>query len=225
MKLVLVRHGETYANVINHTGKTLYTGNLNNSLTDLTEKGIYSAKKLAECKEIQDIQVVFCSDLNRAIDTAKFAKPGYDLIIDKRLRERDLGAFEGKEKKELFKSEEYMKYILDSRFNRFKEDFIQKAPEGESYEDVSKRVKSFIESLELDDEVTIGIFSHMHCIRCLLLNLFDIQPKERVFDLKIKKCEPYVVEKTRGTKAKLLSHQLEDLFTMSNKTRLIDMEK
>lgn len=216
MKLVLVRHGQTYANVINHTGKTLYTGNLNNHLTDLTEKGIDSAKELGKLKEIQEIQSVYCSDLNRAIDTAKYAKPGYELNIDKRLRERDLGIFEGKEKQELLESEEYKKYVLDSRFNKFKADFFQRAPEGESYEEVSKRVKEFLESLDFDKNATIGIFAHFHCIRCLLLNLLDIQPKEKVLNLKIRNCEPYIIEKTRNSKGVLLSHKLEDLFETSN---------
>ena len=39
MKIVIIRHGETRANVINNKGTALYTGTLNNELTILTEQG------------------------------------------------------------------------------------------------------------------------------------------------------------------------------------------
>ena len=211
MKIVIIRHGQTYANVLNRSGKTLFTGNLNNHLTDLTQEGIESAKKLSEKSEIKDIQIVYCSDLNRAIQTAKLAKPGFELHIDKRLRERDLGIFEGKTKEELLELDDIKKYILDSNYNKFRADFIQKAPGGENFTDVAKRTEEFLNSLNQNDDVTIGIFSHINCIKCLFLNLFNIDPKEDVINLKIKNCEPYIIEKQKDSRARLLSHKLEDL--------------
>ena len=212
MKLVIVRHGQTNANVINNSGTRLYTGTLNNELANLTDDGRVSAIKLSEYKEIKEIQKVYCSDLKRAIDTAKLAKPGFELVIDKNLRERCLGIFEGLTEEDLLKSKEFNKYVLDEKFNKFKTDFIQKAPKGENYEDVSLRTKKFLDSLNFDEDITIGIFAHLHSIRCLLLNLFNITPKEKVFNLQINNCKPYIIEKNNGTNAKLLSCRLEDLF-------------
>ena len=212
MKLVIVRHGKTNANVINNSGRALYTGNLNNELTDLRLEGVESAKKLANRDEIKEIQKVYSSDLNRAIDTAQYAKPGFELNIDKRLRERDVGIFEGKYREELLKIDEYKKYVIDENYNKFRADFVQKAPGGENYSDVTLRTKEFLDSLNFDEDITIGIFSHGHCIKCMLLNLFNIEPREKIFKLQINNCEPYVIEVANNSEAKFLSHNLEDLF-------------
>lgn len=39
MRIVIIRHGQTMANVINNKGTDLYIGTLNNELTNLTEQG------------------------------------------------------------------------------------------------------------------------------------------------------------------------------------------
>ena len=49
-------------------------------------------------------------------------------------------------------------------------------------------------------------------MRCLFLNLLNIEPKEKVFKLKIKNCEPYVIEGSKDTGFKLVSHDLEELY-------------
>ena len=204
MKLILIRHGQTQGNILNEQGINLFTGALNNKYTDLTEKGIEDAKKLKDNPIIKEISKVYCSDLKRAIDTAKLAKPGYELHIDKRLRERSLGDFED--------HENYKKYFADENYKKFRRDFIQKAPNGENYTDVIERTKDFLDSLKMDEDITIGIFSHMHCIRCIFYNLLKFEPKEKIFNLKIENCKPYVIEKMHDKKFKLTSHNLDDLF-------------
>ena len=212
MRLVIIRHGQTMANVINDSGTALYTGTLNNELTSLTEKGKKQASDLAENTIIKSIEKVYSSDLIRAMKTAELAKPGYKLNLSKDLRERCLGIFEGKEMKELLASKEYNKYITDERFCDFRTDFIQKAPEGENYTDVSIRCNRFLNSLNLNENTTIGIFSHYHAIRCLFLNMFQIDPKEKIFDLRIEHCTPYVIEGNNVENLKLVSHNLTDMF-------------
>lgn len=182
MKLILIRHGQTQGNILNEQGINLFTGALNNKYTDLTEKGIEAAKKLNDNPTIKEISKVYCSDLKRAIDTAKLAKPGYELNIDKRLRERSLGDFEGKYPEDLEDNESYKKYFTDENYKKFRRDFIQKAPHGESYTDVIKRTKDFLDSLNMDEDITIGIFAHMHCIRCIFYNLLKFEPKEKIFN-------------------------------------------
>lgn len=212
MKIVLIRHGQTNANILNWQGISLFTGALNNKDTDLTEKGIEEARKLANNAIIKSIERVYCSDLDRAIATAKLAKPGYGLNIDKRLRERSLGDFEGKYPEDLENDERFSKYFTDENYKKFRIDFVQKAPNGENYTDVMERAKSFLDSLDMDENITIGIFSHMHCIRLIIYNLLKFEPKEKIFNLKINNCEPYVIERMDDGTFELTSHKLEDLF-------------
>ena len=209
MKIVLVRHGETRGNILNRQGINLFTGALNNKDTDLTEKGIESAKNLKTNSDIISIQEVYCSDLKRAIDTAKLAKPGFTLNIDKRLRERSLGEFEGKYPEDLQNDEKYKKYFTDENYKKFRRDFIQKAPKGESYSDLIQRTKEFLDSLNMEEDITIGIFSHMHCIRSIFYNLLKFTPKEKIFNLKIENCMPYVIKRMQDGTFKLTSHNLE----------------
>lgn len=212
MRIVIIRHGQTMANVINNKGTDLYTGTLNNELTSLTEKGKHQASILAENNIVKNIEKVYSSDLIRAMQTAKLAKPGYELNLSKNLRERSLGIFEGKEMKDLLISNKYSKYITDENYKNFRIDFIQKAPEGENYTDVSIRCKKFLDSLDLNENITIGIFSHYHTIRCLFLNMFKIEPKEKIFNLQIEHCTPYVIEGNTIDSLKLVSHNLNSMF-------------
>jgi alpha-ribazole phosphatase/probable phosphoglycerate mutase len=76
--------------------------------------------------------IVFCSDLKRAVDFAKLAFGNkYKIIQDKRLRECNYGDLTGKPFK--FNLKEY----IDKPF-----------PNGESYRDVEKRVADFLEFLK-----------------------------------------------------------------------------
>ena len=212
MKIVIIRHGQTMANILNDNGTALYTGTLNNEMTDLTELGRKQASSLVNNEIVKEIEKVYCSNLNRAIQTAELAKPGYPLDIHDELKERCLGIFEGKEKKDLLASEEYIKYITNDSFNKFRTDFVQKAPEVENYTDVSERCRKFLDSLDFQEDTTIGIFSHFHAIRCLFLNMFHIEPKEKIFHLKIEHCTPYVIEGKSLQDLKLIFHNLEDMF-------------
>lgn len=212
MRIVIIRHGQTMANVINDEGTALYTGTLNNELTSLTEQGKNQARLLAEDDIVKSIEKVYSSDLIRAMQTARLAKSGYELNLSENLRERCLGIFEGKEMKDLLSSSEYNKYITDERFSNFRTDFVQKAPHGENYTDVGIRVQKFLDSLDFNDDITIGIFSHYHAIRCLFLNIFKIEPKEKVFKLQIQHCTPYVIEGNSINNLKLVSHDLKNMF-------------
>ncbi|MFA4960371.1 MAG: histidine phosphatase family protein [Candidatus Pacearchaeota archaeon] len=96
MKITLVRHGETEENKLGIIqGQTHGT---------LSKDGINQAKKLAERLINERFDVIFSSDLKRALDTAeeiiKFHK---DIPFEtrKELKEIDLGRFQGKTKKEL----------------------------------------------------------------------------------------------------------------------------
>ncbi len=53
------------------------------------------AKKLSENEVIKEINKIYVSNLNRAIETVKISKPNCEYTITSQLRERDLGIFEG----------------------------------------------------------------------------------------------------------------------------------
>jgi broad specificity phosphatase PhoE len=92
--------------------------------------------------------VVFCSDLKRAIESAEITFNGkVPIIVDKRLRECNYGKFNGGKSKIVEPMQE--KCI----FERF--------PEGESYEDVKARIKDFIDFLKKEYEgKSVAIIAH-----------------------------------------------------------------
>lgn len=46
----------------------------------------------------------------------------------------------------------------------------------------------------------------------MFCGLLKIEPKEKIFNLKIKNCEPYVFEGDSIKNLKLVSHDIESLF-------------
>ena len=124
------------------------------------------------------------------------------------MQERSLGVFEGKLIKQV--EEKHPQYSSKGEYKNFRHDFIQKAPEGENYTDVTKRVKQFINTFDLKEEKVVGIFSHICLIRCLLLILLNLE-EEQVFRLWIPNTQPIVLEGEKIGEFELKSHTLEDL--------------
>lgn len=100
---------------------------------ELSELGIQQAKNLGKFIKDKKFDVVFCSDLKRAADSANLGFSQFKIIPDKRLREADYGDLT--EKPNTFK--ENMNDYVDNPF-----------PNGESYKDVQKRVSDFCEYLK-----------------------------------------------------------------------------
>ena len=92
--------------------------------------------------------VIFCSDLKRAVDSAELGfGDKYKIIQDKRLRECNYGDFTRKST-ESFKSK--MSDYVDKSF-----------PNGESYRDVEKRIADFLRHLKKNyDGKHIAIVAH-----------------------------------------------------------------
>ena len=111
---------------------------------ELSELGIQQSKDL-KTQIDQKFDAVFCSDLRRAVDSAKLSFDDYDIIYDKRLRECNYGDLNGA-------AEERVVYLdhIDVPF-----------PGGESNKDVEKRIRSFLKYL-LDnfDGKHIAILAH-----------------------------------------------------------------
>jgi probable phosphoglycerate mutase len=118
--LFVVRHGETLWNQ-----KGLLQGHLDSPLSEL---GVSQAKALAEYFSNCKWDLIVSSDLTRAVRTAEIIKgtSAKDLLIDNRLRERNLGVAQGLSLKEF--SEKYHDESI--AFNEGRTDYV--IPGGES---------------------------------------------------------------------------------------------
>lgn len=102
---------------------------------ELSEKGIIQSKELIQKIGNKKFDIVFCSDLKRAIDSAEISFKGkFPIKQDKRLRECNYGDFNGK-------ASEIVEPIQEKSITK-------KFPNGESYEDVKVRIKSFLDFLK-----------------------------------------------------------------------------
>lgn len=203
MKIVLIRHGESELNRINKKIPT-YCGRYN---TSLTKQGREQARMLQKNAYVEKIEKVYASDLERAIETAILAKPDKPIEIRKEITERSLGIFEGKKETEI--RLKYPQYFSDKKLMRFRFDKEIKAPGGENYQEVIDRARKFLESLDLTEDTTIGIFSHMSCIRCLLYLLLGLE-EEKMYSLIIKNTVPIVLKGDILGKFELVSPQKEE---------------
>lgn len=115
---------------------------------ELSELGIEQGKKLAELTADKTFDVVFCSDLKRAVDSANLAWGGkYSIIQDARLRECNYGDYNGKPSDEVEPLQE--------------QSITTPMPNGESYEDVKTRIASFLEDLKKNyDRKHVAIVGH-----------------------------------------------------------------
>ncbi len=116
---------------------------------ELSELGIQQSKDLKEKTQDKKFDVVFCSDLIRAQQSAKLTWEGvYEIISDARLRECNYGDLNGA-------SSDIVEPMQE-------EECLEKPfPNGESYEDVKTRVADFLEFLKQNyDGKHVAIVAH-----------------------------------------------------------------
>lgn len=193
MKIILIRHGKTYSNEINKDNTIFFVGNLNNHLTDLTLEGKKMAMDIRNSNILENVKYIYCSYLNRAVDTALIINRNSKIIKSDKLKERSLGDYEGKFLDELIEDKDFQNYIIGPDKFSFRSSFSISSPGGETYSDVINRTKEFLNELDMNNDSTICIVSHFHTIRCLLYNLLNID-KEDILDIKINNCTPYILE-------------------------------
>lgn len=143
----LYRHGET---VWNKEGRL--QGWLD---SPLTEYGKAQAKK-----QVEQVELVFSSDLGRAMETAKLMFPLAKLLTDKRLREIYLGDWQGKYISRLIEQSNYNCYIERPS------EFV--AHTQESFQAVAQRMQEFFDYLLTRAETNIAVVSHGVAITCLI---------------------------------------------------------
>jgi len=114
----------------------------------LSETGKAAARALGERRRDDGIELVFTSDLARAVETAEAAFAGSSLVIreDARLRECNYGELNGHPVAE----------IDAERLSRIGTPF----PGGESYLDVVERTRNFLAGLAAEGPVRVLVIAH-----------------------------------------------------------------
>jgi len=114
----------------------------------LSELGIQQSKDLKKLVKDKKFDVVFCSDLKRAVDSAELAFGGdVEIIKDERLRECNYGKYNAK-------PSEIVEPLQEKNIT-------EKFPDGESYEDVKSRINDFLDSLKKNyDGKHVAIVAH-----------------------------------------------------------------
>lgn len=115
---------------------------------DLSPKGIDQSIALKDQVAGKKFDVIFYSDLIRAVHSANLSFEGqYSIVQDKRLRECNYGALNGQPSEIV---EPMQEKCVTERF-----------PEGESYEDVKARMADFLAFLKDNyDGKSVGIVAH-----------------------------------------------------------------
>jgi broad specificity phosphatase PhoE len=131
----------------------------------LNEHGRKQARALANFIRNIGISALYSSDLRRAAETATLlaGQLGYDPIYDGRLRERNIGQWQGMSIDEIraWYPEDYERLRADVRGF--------KVPGGESRKELQQRVvAAFNDILQQDKGETIAIVTHTTATRVLL---------------------------------------------------------
>ena len=156
-KFFVMRHGEAESNV-----KNVANADLKNNHYFLTDKGRKQVLAAAEKLKREGIDLIFASDFARTRETAEIIaeRLGFgrkNVIFDKRLREVNIGIFEGKN------AEQYR------RFASIKEKFSKTPVGGENLTELKNRISEFL--YEIDGKYSnknILIVSHEYPVWLLM---------------------------------------------------------
>lgn len=162
MIIYFIRHGET----IWHR-KGLVQGHKDSALTF---EGKNSAKRKGKTLSKENIEIIYSSDLGRCVQTAEIINQWLQVRLAKtqKLRERDFGDFNG------WPNEKIKERLDLSNPN-------EKAPNGESFNQLKKRIITFIHSLSNKKFQKILLVTHDDPTRAILSEYYKI-------DFRSKKC-------------------------------------
>jgi len=136
VKIHIMRHAQSEANI-----KEILAGQLD---YPLTEKGKEDARQIAQWYNSHyQPSVIYCSPLLRAKQTAMpfHTSDAIPFILDERLKEQNLGIFQGKTYSQVEQDPTYQM----EKTKRWDWNII----DGESYHDIAKRIESFFSSIDM----------------------------------------------------------------------------
>ena len=161
--LILIRHGETLWNT-----QLRMQGSLD---SDLTPKGETQIKALGEWMKEVPFDYLYCSDTPRAHKTAEAIRKftGHNLNFDKRLREKNLGVFEG------LTSEEARERYPET-FQQFKTAGASYViDQGESTQQLLERALDAIEEIrDRHPQKVVVVVTHGGVVRVLMKHVLGI---------------------------------------------------
>ena len=147
--LLAIRHGETEWN---REGR--FQGHLNSVLN---KEGLAQAEALGARLAAERFDLLLCSDLGRALQTASAIamRTGHEIVVEPRLRERRMGIFQG-----LTPAEVQARYPEEyARFSSRDPDYV--IPEGESMRQLFERsIACFTELAERHAGLTLAAVTH-----------------------------------------------------------------
>jgi broad specificity phosphatase PhoE len=164
LKLILVRHGETYWN----KERRVQGGD---SDIELNDTGLEQAKKLAAFLENEPITAILSSPLQRTIATAKIIASQHQLPveIDQGLRELKVGELEGMPVSNL--STTFSQFLMQWWQDRG----AMKLPNGESLIELQQRAWKVIEGLlEKHKDETVVVVSHYFVTLAIIFKALDL---------------------------------------------------
>lgn len=153
MKLYIIRHGESEANVGGYAAGW--------APVSLTEKGFSDAKNIRRYLEKIPFDKVYTSDLLRAKQTAQTALPEYEQEETKLLREINVGTTSGKSI-----AEKVQEYGESYTKNRAAWNFVSYG--GEDTDMASARAEQFLKLVEKSGYACVAAFSHEAYTKVLL---------------------------------------------------------
>ena len=183
-ELVLVRHGESVGNLADTEARDADAERLELSARDadveLSPNGEEQARTLGRwvggLAEGVRPDLVVSSPYRRAADTARTALEalGAEVVLDERLRERDLGLFDGLTGKGI-----RARYPEEAERRSHVGKFYYQPPSGESWADVVLRVRSLLADLrEGYDGRRVWLFTHQAVIMSFRYALEGLDEEE-----------------------------------------------
>lgn len=162
-KLLLIRHAQSLWNLENKAQ--------GHSDSPLTELGIKQSEMLA--KYLRDINIakIYSSNLGRALNTAKIISKNIGISIEEvaNLKEIMLGEWEG------MTGEEIASKYKDTYHNWFRYPSKTLIPQGESIEDLKKRIiPTFNNIINKHDGETVAVVSHGGVIITFIAHLLKV---------------------------------------------------
>ena len=173
MKIYYVRHGQTDWNL----ARKMQGGGTEK---ELNSTGIEQAKQTKKELENAKYDIVICSPMHRAMQTAEIINKDkkVQMITDERIRERRLGKLEGHEI-----TDEIEKRIWNYDLN-------YQIPEGENLHYFEKRILDFLDDIKKKYEgKTILIVAHGGVAKVLKAHLYGMPKSKDLSEIEMKNCE------------------------------------
>ena len=166
MKILFIRHAETQTNVNQLTHKI-------GDPIGLTELGQQQAKQLTQVCKNKQVEIVFSSPEQRAVETAEIISKDLKINLEvlKELAERNWGEWEGKTWFEIEKVLTLMS--LEERYN-----FIPL--KGESWQQMEERLKNGLDNIIKRGYGTVAVITHEGALRGIMPLVLN-SPKESSF--------------------------------------------